>query len=83
MVGGGRHRVVLRARQIETGDLSSVEIFAECILSGTQQKSCLSSAAETTLDKIMALGIPNSLPSAEKRPLGKLGKNTRQNRDTR
>ena len=36
------------------------------------------SAAETTLGKIMALGIPNSLPSAEKRTLGKIethGKN--------
>ena len=30
----------------------------------------------------MALGIPNSLPSAEKKPLDKLEKNTRQNRDT-
>ena len=67
----------------ETGDLPSAKIFTECIPSGTRQKSCLSSAVETTLGKIMALGIPNSLPSAEKRPLGKLGKNTRQNRDTR
>ena len=32
------------------------------------------SAAETTLGKIMALGIANTLSSAEKRPLGKLGK---------
>ena len=38
------------------------------------KKSCLPSAAETIFGKIMALGIPNSLPSAEKRPLGKLGK---------
>ena len=58
----------------ETADLPSANIFTECILSGTRQKSYLSSAAETTLGKIMALGIPNSLSSAEKRPLGKLGK---------
>ena len=58
----------------ETDDLPSAKIFAECIPSGTRQKSCLSSAEETTLGKIMALGIPIYLPSAEKRPLGKLGK---------
>ena len=63
--------------------MSSAKIIVKCILSGTQQKSPLPSAAETTLGKIMALGIPNSLPSAEKRPLGKLEKNTRQNTDTR
>ena len=66
----------------ETGDLSSAKIFAECIPSDTRQKSCLPSAAETALGKIMALNIPNSLPSAEKKPLDKLEKNTRQNRDT-
>ena len=67
----------------ETTDLSSAKRFAECIPLGTQQKNYLPSASETTLGKIMALGIPNSLSSAEKRQFGKLGKNTRQNRDTR
>ena len=61
----------------ESGDLPSAKRFAECIPSGIRQKSYLPSASETTLDKIMALGIPISLPSAEKRPLDKLGKNTR------
>ena len=58
----------------ETTDLPSAKRFAECIPSGTRQKNCLPSASETTLGKIMALGIPISLPSAEKRPLGKLEK---------
>ena len=60
----------------ETADLPSAKRFAECIPSGTRPKSCLSSALETTLGKIIALGIPIYLPSAEKRPLGKLVKKT-------
>ena len=54
--------------------MPSAKRFAECIPSGTQQKNCLPSALETTLGKIMALSILIFLPSAEKRPLGKLGK---------
>ena len=50
----------------ETCDLPSAKTFAKCIALGTRQKRCLPSAAKTTLSKIMALGIPNSLPSAEK-----------------
>ena len=65
----------MQAALPETGDLPSAKTFAECIPSSTQQKSCLSSVAETTLGKIIALVIPNSLSSAEKRPLDKLEKN--------
>ena len=54
--------------------MQSAKIFAERIPSDTRKKNNLLSTAKTTLGKIMALGIPNSLLSAEKRSLGKLGK---------
>jgi len=60
----------------ETGCLPSARIFAECILSGTRQRSLLSSAVKKTLSKIIALGKKG------KKTLGKVWHSANQKKKT-